>query len=518
MRRVLCYVFTVATVFLIIFSLLLNASAVIILIHDNGSEQYYPDYYNQMYGDLSGDMEITAEDARLALRLAVGLFDEDLLVPVRELRDGRITVTKDSYDISSRALESADVNGDQEITAEDARLILRAAVGLENIDAYGTFAEEAAAFADYDDDGEFEYIEIDCHYTPDMIVDGITLTYFDENEPVDSLSIDNTKFPAFPVFASDLDGYHPGYFEYISNDTGKICVSCNILIDAVFSNYFVFSVENGKLKQEAHLLDPGYTSGTALYYYDDYGKENMESLALYGKGDFNQTYGKYDSYLAALEGELVQYGFRWEQTKSVFERTICYALESIQVADGYTYPVCISNRSTDGGLCFDDIHSLFYKANYISSCWVQSTIGTEIDLDDSFIDVETNDQFYYQVTDGKYKSVDEIQTALHEVFTDSICNSFLDDLHTNYRMVDDRLYGLNTGVSTSPTSLNCLIVPLSESEYELQFTLNDNNDSLGNDDDPEYLGNISLILKDGEWKFDDYLAFYFDGIVFFQDA
>ena len=63
-------------------------------------------------GDVNGDTQITAADARLALRCAVGL---------------------ESYKPGSRAFLAANVNGDADVTAADARLILRAAVGLETL-------------------------------------------------------------------------------------------------------------------------------------------------------------------------------------------------------------------------------------------------------------------------------------------------------------------------------------------------------------------------------------------------
>lgn len=64
-------------------------------------------------GDVTGDGEITAEDARLCLRQAVGL---------------------ETYEADSEEFAACDVTGDGEVTAEDARLILRAAVGLDSFD------------------------------------------------------------------------------------------------------------------------------------------------------------------------------------------------------------------------------------------------------------------------------------------------------------------------------------------------------------------------------------------------
>ncbi len=61
-------------------------------------------------GDVNCDGEVTAEDARLALRAAVGLED---------------------FPENSPAFRAADLDGSGDITAEDARAILRLAVGLE---------------------------------------------------------------------------------------------------------------------------------------------------------------------------------------------------------------------------------------------------------------------------------------------------------------------------------------------------------------------------------------------------
>ncbi len=60
-------------------------------------------------GDVNCDGEVTAEDARLALRAAVGLED---------------------FPENSPAFRAADLDGSGDITAEDARAILRLAVGL----------------------------------------------------------------------------------------------------------------------------------------------------------------------------------------------------------------------------------------------------------------------------------------------------------------------------------------------------------------------------------------------------
>ena len=75
-------------------------------------------------GDISGDGAVKAEDARLALRAAVGL---------------------ENYKANSARFLAADVNYDKAITAEDARLILRAAVGLETLKTPAPAKSEKAA-------------------------------------------------------------------------------------------------------------------------------------------------------------------------------------------------------------------------------------------------------------------------------------------------------------------------------------------------------------------------------------
>ncbi len=72
-------------------------------------------------GDVNGDGKISASDARLALRASVGLE--------------KLTDTQ---------FKSADVNNDNKVTASDARTILRVSVGLENFEIkseYDTFSD-----------------------------------------------------------------------------------------------------------------------------------------------------------------------------------------------------------------------------------------------------------------------------------------------------------------------------------------------------------------------------------------
>lgn len=66
-------------------------------------------------GDVNGDGKVAAEDARLCLRQAVGL---------------------ETFEKGGSAWLACEVTGDGEVTAADARIILRAAVGLETLCAH----------------------------------------------------------------------------------------------------------------------------------------------------------------------------------------------------------------------------------------------------------------------------------------------------------------------------------------------------------------------------------------------
>ena len=71
----------------------------------------------QKPGDVDGDGELTSADARLSLRASVGL-EKDIVK-------------------GSAAYAAADADGDGEVTSGDARLILRASVGLEDASQFG---------------------------------------------------------------------------------------------------------------------------------------------------------------------------------------------------------------------------------------------------------------------------------------------------------------------------------------------------------------------------------------------
>lgn len=76
-------------------------------------------------GDVDGNGKVESADARLALRASVGL---------------------EKYAKGNAAFTAADADQDGKITSADARLILRASVGLENLIDFGTMLEDQQKF------------------------------------------------------------------------------------------------------------------------------------------------------------------------------------------------------------------------------------------------------------------------------------------------------------------------------------------------------------------------------------
>ena len=103
-----------------VFCIAFFSTALALLLALGASAGYYYDI-----GDVDGDGKITSADARLALRASVGL-------------------EKLSYEDYS--FDAADADYDGEVTSADARLILRASVNLEELVDFGTLLEDEADY------------------------------------------------------------------------------------------------------------------------------------------------------------------------------------------------------------------------------------------------------------------------------------------------------------------------------------------------------------------------------------
>ncbi len=159
---------------------------------------------------------------------------------------------------------------------------------------------------DFDDDGTEDmlvctYEEQTTGYMNDFSIRYIKVKDNKANE------IDLVKF------SSGVDSPY-GFDEYIGlymNADNQLL--CNMLCkyEGTSADYMLFSITENKLQKEAHLLDPGYTSGIELIHRDDYFNNYDSEKALYGL-DPEATYGKYSSYEEALDAELGVYGFSWK--------------------------------------------------------------------------------------------------------------------------------------------------------------------------------------------------------------
>ena len=136
-------------------------------------------------GDVSGDGQVTAEDARLCLRQAVGL---------------------ENYAPGSDAYNACDVTGDGAVTAEDARLILRAAVGLETLQKPG-----------YTENNEYDIYRSGTFYMTGSMTDssGTNPLEIGRNDNVIYMSSEmEGQQIAMQVIGSDVYMIHPGKNAY----------------------------------------------------------------------------------------------------------------------------------------------------------------------------------------------------------------------------------------------------------------------------------------------------------------
>lgn len=156
-------------------------------------------------GDVSGDGEITAEDARLCLRQAVGL---------------------ETYEAGSDEFAACDVTGDGEVTAEDARLILRAAVGLEKIEQPEnpedpTDPEDPVLTPDYTENNEYDIFRSGTFYLTGEMTDNGTsypLEVAKGNDLLYMLSEVNGQKIAMQLIGNDVYLIHIGKNAYFKMD------------------------------------------------------------------------------------------------------------------------------------------------------------------------------------------------------------------------------------------------------------------------------------------------------------
>lgn len=127
----------------------------------------------------------------------------------------------------------------------------------------------------------------------------------------DTFTVSDEKMENYGVFLSDdvsMNTYAPQYIETYINPNGYIICNCFSKLNAWFAHYIVLEVKDGKFAVKKHLLDPGYTSGNGIYYYESYPEDS-----LYGFEVPDYYGGKYKSYKSAVDNELGIYGFEFTE-------------------------------------------------------------------------------------------------------------------------------------------------------------------------------------------------------------
>lgn len=183
---------------------------------------------------------------------------------------------------------------------------------------------------DFNGDGKKEMLVVECNVSEKNILTSCDLYLITESDGKAKLSssykINNSIFSEYPIFINvgeDSLEWLKQYIEVYVNSSGYI--SCNIYeqYQGCVVNYFIFDISNNELNVKQHLLDPGYTSGIGLYYYDIY-IDDYKKAELYGE-EMGQKSGEYSSYIVALNKTIGNYGFTFSQSKSVGDKYIIEA-------------------------------------------------------------------------------------------------------------------------------------------------------------------------------------------------
>ena len=177
---------------------------------------------------------------------------------------------------------------------------------------------------DFNKDGKNEMLVTDYSLSSKGVLSSCNLYLLSENsgsvKVIGTYKINNSTFANYSVFIDEPSEYNRQYFEVYANKKGY--VSCNIfqLIQGCSGHYLIFDLSKNSFNLKQHLLDPGYTSGTGLYYYDGY-TTDYESAELFDE-EIGYVTGKYLSYSEALEKELGVYGFSYTPNQSIGKFTV----------------------------------------------------------------------------------------------------------------------------------------------------------------------------------------------------
>ena len=161
-------------------------------------------------------------------------------------------------------------------------------------------------------------------------------------------------------------------------------------------------------------------------------------------------------------------------------------------------PADASPAASAEPLTEEQVKRLLEEATEAYVGWVVGW-GATLDRDgESFTE---NNMKYFRVTDGAYKSIEEIKAALHAVYTNACCadRCSVDSLYIER---DGKLYGyelLGQGGDAPPGSATLKILSQTETECRVRVTY---SSDYAND------LNCTLVKEDGRWKFPEPINVY----------
>ena len=288
-----------------------------------------------MLGDLTGDRAVTAEDARLALRASVGLEE-----------------------LSDDAFLAGDIDGDNEVTAADARAILRAAVGLEPLPDEGTDDEPF----DPNAEPEIPYEELMANLPTSIPAappastehDTFTFTTYGDGDAVGlsqqgAIAMAKAGFPyefisTYYFFGTQIikDDDYPATVKYYNGNKGKeYDTDTEKLVARIIDQEIGGSSPLEALKTQAiavYTLLKYFNFNVTNYYYVGsvrYGESNYERCTESAKRAAKETFGHY----LAMQGDPDQKPV----LAAYFDCCAGRTLSAKEAWGGGDYPVSVSS-------------------------------------------------------------------------------------------------------------------------------------------------------------------------------
>lgn len=151
---------------------------------------------------------------------------------------------------------------------------------------------------DFNKDGKNEMLVVDYSLSSKGVLSSCNLYLISANnenaEVVSTYKINNDNFIDYHVFiddsfVDDVNDSRKQYFEVYVNEKGY--VSCNVFqrFNGCFGHYLIFDLSKNNFNLKQHLLDPGYSSGTGLYYYSGY-TTDYKSAELFDEELYDESF------------------------------------------------------------------------------------------------------------------------------------------------------------------------------------------------------------------------------------